>query len=1082
LRPEPRVRAASRPATAALVLGLLVASAPAAAEPPALAVLPFTVHSARPIGYLGESVSNLLRSRVEAAGDTRVVGAARVRAALAGGPVDASDAGLRALAGELGADWVVTGSLTELAGRYSLDVQVVPARVGVRSQSLVLTAATEDDLMARVNEAADQIVEQVARPTPARVAAVVIAGGNGLAEELRPVLQTREGQPYDPTTVRNDLTALRADRRVARASAETERGDEGVRVRFVLVPSARAEAGPEGPVRVAEVRVRGNRRIEADAIKARVVTRPGSAFSRRQLAEDVRQIHALGFFRNVRVFTETVPEGRVVIFEVEENPIVRQISIAGNDSIEGERIRDVLTLTTGSTLDEPLLFENRQRIQAVYRAEGFYLAEVSYEVEPLSETSVAIHFEVAENEKLKLQRIEFSGNEAFTDDELREGFKTKVWRFWSIATSWFDKSGTYSEPLFMQDLRLVEKKYTDAGYLQVEIEQPDVVPSEGELVVRVPIEEGPRFSVGSVGIEGDITTEIAELEEDLLLKEGEVFNRSHLSQDVGTLTERYQNQGFYFANVTPVTDLSRQELVVDVAYRVEKGPLYFVREIDIQGNTTTIDPVIRREIPLVEGQLYSQRAVQIARARIQGTGFFEEVDFELETTDDPEQLKMNVNVVEKPTGSFSFGAGFSSQDSFVGTGSLSQSNLFGRGYAIQASVDFGAETQRFFLNFVDPYLFGSSFSLSTTAFRTSLQFEDFEQERTGVEVVLGHPLTEDNRGRGFLRYSLASRSLTEDEFVNASAPIFREILEDSLTTSLVGLSFVLDRRDDRLAPTDGYQLGGALELAGLGGFSQFVRAEARFQWFLGVPDWMPFLSDKSTFVFGIRGGYAFPLNSIGDFVEPGLGVAPDGTADTAILAMNSQAGTLGDIDTDSTLPLSERYFLGGLGPFQLRGFKARSVGPRRPVLLRSGGGGAFVPVGRRLIDGEEMDEPGVGGVLGGDLDGEVNDIDDEDIDDFDDLDETDVIGGNKFISTSFEYRFPISETFGLQGLAFLDTGNAFAEGENPFNVLDWRYGTGVGVRWFSPFGPLAVILGFPIDKLDVEDSPVFEFSVGSGGF
>ena len=172
------------------------------------------------------------------------------------------------------------------------------------------------------------------------------------------------------------------------------------------------------------------------------------------------------------------------------------------------------------------------------------------------------------------------------------------------------------------------------------------------------------------------------------------------------------------------------------------------------------------------------------------------------------------------------------------------------------------------------------------------------------------------------------------------------------------------------------------------------------------------------------------------------------------------------------------------------------MGPRRAI-IRDGGAGQFLPVGRAPIwvdeDGVPVDPDEQGArlttacfddsiALGGNGNGKCNDLSDKDIDDFEDLDETDVIGGNKFISTSFEYRFPISETIGLQGLAFFDMGNAFAEGENLFDVAQWRYGTGVGVQWFSPFGPLAVILGFPLDPLEDEDSPVFEFSVGGQGF
>jgi outer membrane protein assembly factor BamA len=228
-------------------------------------------------------------------------------------------------------------------------------------------------------------------------------------------------------------------------------------------------------------------------------------------------------------------------------------------------------------------------------------------------------------------------------------------------------------------------------------------------------------------------------------------------------------------------------------------------------------------------------------------------------------------------------------------------------------------------------------------------------------------------------------------------------------------------------------------------------------------------------------GYALSLNELSDF---------DWEIPTGItnLLGDNQVRSLDEIDTNSTLPLSERYFLGGLGQFQLRGFKARSVGPRRPRLRKryyNFGDGVigplFQPVGYVWDATGGSCAPRGQRINGGNKNGLCNDIDAKDIDDFADLDETDVIGGNKFISSSIEYRFPISDTLGLEGIVFLDAGNAFAEGDNMFDLTEWRWGSGAGVLWFSPFGPLAVILGFPLDPTSQDKSPVFEFSVGGRG-
>jgi len=1096
LRPNRQLIAGLLPAL--LLLGLLPAGRAAATTPAVhgsapirvvVAVLPFRVHSDKPLDYLEDSLADLLATRLEASGRVEVLEAVTVRESLVAYAGERTEAAVRRLAVELGADFVVVGSLTELAGHYSLDVRVTPVASNVATDTMAFTADDDGELLDRINELADRVLELVGTVSPrAQVAEVHVDAISALRDAAREAVHTAPGDQYQSAAIRDDLVRLRALPGVASATVETERRREGVTVTFRVVAAEQIiPAGEIAPSadRVASVQVRGNRRIEANAIRARILTQPGDSFSRARIGDDVREVYALGFFRNVRVISEESIDGRILIFEVEENPVVRQVSITGNESLDTEKIRDSLTLTTGSTLDYPLLYENRERIQALYRAEGYYLAKVRYEIEELPSDAVAIHFEVAENEKLRLRRIEFEGNEHFGDEELAGDLNTRRWRWWSHATRFLDRSGTYSEPVFLQDLQRVQQRYLDAGFLHVEVGEPEVKTLEDGLLVQVEIVEGDRFSVGKVDVAGDETVDLETLGRRLNLREGETFNRSYLTDDVEELEHYYTDRGFYFATVNPQTLIDEEQLRVDVTFEVEKGPLYFIREIDVTGNTTTIDPVIRREMNLVEGQLYSARAIKISRNRIRGLGFFEEVNFEPEQTDYPDQLDLGLKVVEKPTGSLSFGAGFSSQDSFVVSGMLSQYNLFGRGYGGTIAIDFGGESDRFYLSFVDPYFMGSSFSLSSTIFTTNINFEDFAQEQSGVEFTLGHFLDEEHVSRGSVRYSFASREVRQDTGVNAASVIFRELLEGRTSTSILGVAYRKDTRDDRVAPSRGRIVGGLVELAGLGGFSKFIRFEGRWTGFFRPPGWFPRwfpLRDRSTFVLGARLGYALPFNEVSDYSFPSYS-QPDPT---------SEVQALGDIDTDLKLPLTERYFLGGVGTFQLRGYKARSVGPRRAILKRTGLlglGGSFTPVGRLVtgttagtfdglcFDGEEtfINQQGDG-------DGKCNSLFDEEIGDFDDLDETDVVGGNKFFSASIEYRFPISESLGLMGILFLDMGNAFAENESLLDVGKWRYGTGFGVQWFSPFGPLQAFLGFPLDKLEVEDSTVFEFSVGGASF
>lgn len=1068
-------------------------NSPAAPTSRRVAVLPFRLNSSRPLGFLTGTLDELLAQRIEAGGQVGAV-AYRNLGVADGLPADAprdvpeterSDAALRARAARLGLDALVAGSLTELAGRYSVDVRIVPAARGSAASSLVLTADSDRELLDRLGELADQVATAVLGGRPERVVEIRFEGAGGIEEELLEGLSLRRGALFDPAALEADRRALARDRRIANVVARARPEEDGIVVTFEVVRAERIFAGggsrtPGTPI--AAIAVRGNRRVEADAILARVGSRVGDPYDAAQIARDVRAVFRQGFFDDVRVYREETPLGVQLVFEVEESPVIREISISGNDEIDGDKIKEALTLTTGVPRDQPLLRENLERITALYRSEGFYLAEVSYEIEDLSEGSVAVNFDVAEGEKLRLREIRFEGNEAFSDAELSEGFSTKTWRFYSWATSWFDRTGTYAEPVFLRDLRLVEKKYTDNGYVQARVIGPEVEPTEEGLFLTVQIVEGPQFRVGELTVEGDETIDLEALRQKIALEEGEVFSRSDLTADVETLEAHYTDRGFFFANVNPVTRTNQADLTIDVQFGVEKGPLYFVRNVDIRGNTRTVDSVIRREIRLVEGQLYSARALQVSSFRIRRLGFFEDVAFEPETTEDPSQLDLDVNVVERPTGAFSFGAGFSSADNFIFTASLSQSNLFGRGYGANISADIGGNSSRYFVSLTDPYFLGSTFSFSATAFLTQVRFDDFEQDQQGVEFAIGHPLTIDNRASIALRYGYAERRVEQNTNLDALAsPITRQVLQGRQSTSRLGISLGVDTRNDQFAPTQGYAISGGVEYAGLGGFSRFLSLEGRAGYYFGAPDW---LFERSTFVASTRMGFALPFNSVEDY---DLGF--ESSTVCADPANCTNAANLDQIDDDIRLPLTERYFLGGLGSTRLRGYEGRSVGPRRAELRSTelASGRVYHPVGTEI-----RSNPATGELVAvcdddfpspnfGNQNGLCNSLGDKEYDDFDDIDEAQVIGGASFISSSLEYRFPISEEIGLLGFGFIDGGNAFAEGEILFDASEWRYGYGGGVLWFSPFGPLQLVLGFPIDPRADESSPIFEFSVGGLG-
>jgi outer membrane protein insertion porin family len=1037
-----------------------------------VAVLPFDVHSAQPLGELDENVAAVLRALLESSGRVDVLDTVLVRETLIEHVAGESSAMLlQRRAAELGADWIVEGSLTELAGRFSLDVRVVPVSSPVPARTMVFTADGEEELLGRINDLSERVLQIIVGERGlGSVTAVNLIGIEGFNEAaMLALLETQEGDPFDGEAVQRDLEALRDTQGVGVATVETDRSTDGVAVTYRLVPVERfggTSTDAAGDL-VAEIRIEGNRRIEADAIRARIDTEIGDEFSAPRLAEDVRAVNNLGFFKDLRVYSESSENGRVLTFRVEENPVVRQITIAGNEALEAEKIREQLTLTTGSTLDLPLLIENRQRVEMLYQAEGYHLADVGYEIEALPNDAVAVHFEVEEGNKLRLREIRFEGNKHFTDRELAADLQIKPWRFYHHISQFIQKgAGVYAEPLFAQDLQTVEKKYADAGYIRAEVGDPDVDPTPAGLVVTVSITEGDRFRTGKLDVSGDATLSIDDVRDVLALSEDDWFSRSGLTEDVDRVEFRYTNQGFYQAEVNPITDIHESTRTVDVVFEIEKGPLYFVRQIDVLGNTRTIDRVLRREINIVEGELYSARSLAISKRRLQNLGYFDEVNFEPRPTDQSDQVDLDVKVAEKPTGSLSFGAGFSSQDSFILSANVSQNNLLGRGYGVSFSADWGGNRKRLFGTLTNPRLLDSEIGLSVSLFNTELSFDDFEEKNLGTDLTLSRALDHSTNARGFLRYGFSSREIEVDSSFSGASPVLRQFEQDATGTSRLSLIFSQDTRNEPVLPSRGHTIQVQGTYAGLGGFTKYLRLETRGSYYTRPPRWVPLpRRERSTLTFSGGVGLTNPLNSLDDFDLSG----PE-------RCLNGNVCPLEQIDRDVKLPLTDRYFMGGIGALQLRGFKARSLGPRRSELNETNPGGftpgvpqgLYTPLGRNLF-GQCVSESGV-----------CNDLSDKDIDDFDDLDDTTVIGGSKFISFSTEYRFPVSEAIGLVGILFFDAGNAFAEDDTMFDLDEWRYATGVGALWFSPFGPLEVFWGLPLDPYDDEQTSVFEFNVGGG--
>jgi len=560
---------------------------------------------------------------------------------------------------------------------------------------------------------------------------------------------------------------------------------------------------------VVRLEFEGLRRVEADAIRLVLTTRRGRPFKASNVAEDIRAIFAMGYFEDVKVYQAKADtsDGVVVIYTVVEKPAVRRVAIEGNDDISTEDIKDVIDIRPFTILNEAKLKRNVQKVKDLYVEKGYYLAEVSHRLDRVSKTEVAIAFVINESAKVQVRRIRFFGNRMIDSDTLRTGLATKEGDLLSFLTD----SGTYRADAFQVDLLRISSHYFDNGYINVKLETPDIEISSDRrhLYISVSIDEGEQYYVGKIDFSGDIEGKKELLAGLIETEDGAVFNRSKLGQDLLRIKTHYEDEGYAYANITPVTSIDAEKRTISVTFDVQRGQKVYYERINITGNTKTRDKVIRRELRIYEGDLTSASKRELSRMRVTRLGYFEKVDIKTRkgTTDDLQVI--DIEVKERATGTFQIGAGFSSAENFIATAQISQQNFLGRGQSVSLSAQISSIRQLFQLHFTEPYFFDSRWTFSFNAFNRETQLRSFLRSSSGGSLTFGHPITDDIRV--FLTYTL--------EFVESKGgdgliaqPWYEPLNNEGRISSLRG-TLAYDTRNDRLFPSSGMYHSASVEVS-----------------------------------------------------------------------------------------------------------------------------------------------------------------------------------------------------------------------------------------------------------------------------
>lgn len=643
---------------------------------------------------------------------------------------------------------------------------------------------------------------------------------------------------------------------------------------------------------IKQIDIRGNQRVESEAIRQRIATRVGDVFSPEKVRGDVEGLFKMGFFDDVTVEAEEFEGGLRLIYLVKEKPIIRSIQIDGVKELSEQDIRDRIDIAAGTVFNPPAVGRNAEKIRLFYEEEGYYTAKVEGSSRKVTDREVDVIFQVEEGTRFFVRDIRFIGNKGLSRGDISKVMATKE-RFFIP----FLRPGVLKRSDLNQDVERIKALYLDHGYLQVKVEEPEIQvdrkASRLDLVIR--IEEGPQFRLGKVGVTGNTVFPTEELLETMKLPKQKVFSRDVLRKDIVAITEKYSEVGYVFVDVVPVTQVKAEEKIVDVTMEVTEGIKTFVERIEIRGNTKTRDKVIRRHFELVEGEVYNGKLLQEARRRIQRLGYFEEVRIGTARGSAPEQLILGVDVKERPTGRLGFGAGFSTTGGAVGSVFLGEDNVFGLGKRIRLQATFGQVTSIANLRYDDPFFLDSNYSFSLNIFNRFSTFSEFNEERRGAEVGFG---------RRFLKYNSVSLSYLYErveisEVDDDASQLLREA-EGTSATSSINLGIARDTRDDPTKPTTGYRVSLNNELAG-----------------------GPLGADNDFYKFILDAAYHLPLL----------------TEQELTLMIRGRGGFVNSYSDTDRVPLQERFFLGG--PTSFRGANFRKLSPKDPVTGERIGGNKF---------------------------------------------------------------------------------------------------------------------------------------------
>jgi outer membrane protein insertion porin family len=624
------------------------------------------------------------------------------------------------------------------------------------------------------------------------------------------------------------------------------------------------------PFVVKDIRVEGIQRTEAGTVFSYLPVKVGETMNDEKAAQAIKALFATGFFKDVRIEVE---EG-VLVVVLEERPAIAQVDFVGVKEFDKDALKKGLKevgLAESRIFDRALLDKAEQELKRQYLSKGMYAVTITTTVTPLERNRVGINFAVDEGTVAKIRQINIVGAQAFKEKDLLDLFvlRTPGW------LTWYTKNDQYSKQKLSADLETLRSYYLDRGHIEFNIDstQVSISPDKQDIYLTINITEGEKYSVSSVKLAGELLLSEEELRKLVAIRPGEVFSREKLTETTKQITERLGNEGYAFANVNAAPELDKEKRQVAFTVFIDPGRRVYVRRLNVTGNTRTRDEVIRREARQMEGAWYDGEKINKSRARVDKLGYFDEVNVETPavpgTTD---QVDVNLNVKEKPTGNIMLGAGFSSSEKFVMSGSVAQNNLFGSGKYLSVNVNSGKINKVYSVSYTDPYHTVDGISRGFDVYQrntdpTSLSVGSYRTSSSGGGVRYGFPIAEDNA----IGLGLSVDSTKVTTFAD-SPRRYQDFVRDfgaSNTTLLGNTSWSRDERDSFIYPTKGSLHKAYAEVGLPGGSLRFYKANYQYQKYLPIGrDYTLMLNGE----FGFGNGYGGkPLPFFKNFYAGGIG-------------------------------------------------------------------------------------------------------------------------------------------------------------------------------------------------------------------